>query len=170
MSETSPLQRALAVLRTLVWCHENERSHLIGHAEFTRQFDLAWGDAAAFLKEQAAAGIEPPSRSESRNVTREDLVRFLADAIPTSALEVRKADCLIICAPEWFKREDFPKWRSHKDVAKWDWVGEGQDVFLVWDEGDLSDDGFLPEDIARTIHTEADRVGMTLGTIWIKAV
>lgn len=85
-------------------------------------------------------------------------------------IKIRKADCLVVRAPEWFKRDDFQKWRSHKDVAKWDWVGEGQDTFLVYDDGDLSDDGFLPEDIAAVIHSEAERTGVRYGTIWLKAV
>jgi hypothetical protein len=89
---------------------------------------------------------------------------------PSFSLEIRKADCLVLRAPEWFTREDFQKWRRHKDVAKWDWVGEGQDVFLVYDGGDLSDDGFLPDDIARTIHAEAEKAGVEYGTVWIKAV
>lgn len=91
-------------------------------------------------------------------------------ADPGPSLEILKADCLVIRAPDWFKREDFLKWRSHKDVVKWDWVGEGRDTFLVYDGGDLSDDGFLPEDIAAKIHAEAERIGMEYGTIWLKAV
>jgi len=81
MSKMSPHERTLAVLQALVWCHENEQSHLLGHAEFTRQFDRAWRDAGALLKEEAAAAIEPPPASKAGSISREDLVRFLTQAV-----------------------------------------------------------------------------------------
>jgi hypothetical protein len=81
MSEPSLLQRAFTTLQTLVWCHENERSHLLGHAEFTRQFDQAWRDAATFLEDEAAAGVGPPPPPQAGSITREDLARFLGEAI-----------------------------------------------------------------------------------------
>lgn len=81
MTEISPFQRTLAVLQALVWCHENERSHLIGHAEFTRQFDQAWRDAAALLKKEPANAIDPRSPSKAESTSHEDLERFLTQAI-----------------------------------------------------------------------------------------
>lgn len=85
------------------------------------------------------------------------------------AVQARKADCLVLVAPVWFKRPDFIAWWSHPHVAKWIWADEGQDTFLVFDD-DLSDDGFLPKDISQVIHAEAEKAGMKYGTIWIKSV
>lgn len=80
MTEMSPFQRTLAVLQALAWCHENERSHLLGPSEFARQFDQAWRDAAALLKENPASA-DPPPVSKAGGISREDLERFLTQAI-----------------------------------------------------------------------------------------
>jgi hypothetical protein len=86
-------RRALQVLATLVWCHENEETHLLGKYAFERLFDEAWASAIKLLKEPRSSG--PSSSSPAPAISHEEMARFLGEAIRVEIFDegalVRKA-------------------------------------------------------------------------------
>lgn len=86
--------------------------------------------------------------------------------------DARVEQCLVILAPGWFVRKDFRKWRLRSGVATWrDPSPEGQDVFIVFADGELDwhTEG-MPEDILSKLAETVEEAKMDYGVIWIKAV
>lgn len=81
MKHNDPLQ----ILAMLVWCHENEGRHLQSHDEFERQKSEAWASAMKLLKEQPSS--DPSPSLSSAAISREELARFLGEAIRTEIYE-----------------------------------------------------------------------------------
>lgn len=81
MAQKPYMRRVLAVLETLVWCHDNESRHLLGAAEFSRIFNAAWRDAAALLKEELPVADALRHDPVPDFVTKEALKGLLESAI-----------------------------------------------------------------------------------------
>jgi hypothetical protein len=80
MGETDLLKRALDVLGALVWCHQNERTHLLSLAAFERLKNETWTSA---IQLQSERQISPGDSSwpAPAAITHEEMAKFLAEAI-----------------------------------------------------------------------------------------
>jgi hypothetical protein len=93
----------------------------------------------------------------------------------------RRFYALVVYAPDWFARSDFWDFISrhldHKPgqrrIASWHddpraRPGENSDVFLTVDCGELSEHGYLPEDIEKALLEELRLKQVVYGVIWIQ--
>lgn len=91
-------------------------------------------------------------------------------------MEVERAQCLRIYAPEWYLRPDFRAFlelqtgHPSRPLATWHSGGEPHDmsdVFMTFNGGDLSEADLLPLEIVDQLLHMIENAGMTFGMIWL---
>lgn len=91
-------------------------------------------------------------------------------------MEVERAQCLRVYAPEWYLRPDFRAFLAlqtghpTRPLATWHYGDEPHDlsdVFMTFNGGDLSEADLLPKEIADQLLQMIDAAGMKWGMIWL---
>jgi hypothetical protein len=110
-------------------------------------------------------------------------------------LTLELAPCVMLSAPDWFKRDDFQDWRQGKADGQWcapacwlphDRGTETTDVFMTFDRSGMcslktidpgtenhwegSDADTLPEDIFQEIGRLLREHNLRFGVLWIKPI